>query len=416
MANNPTKKAAKQAKVQVKKTGSTAPAAAVAQPVVAPRQSHDPTAPNVPEPTPHYKTDPVTGKAVPTGTDYKGDPFINPFLTPTSPPVPAATNVRRPVTPRTPMSLAERKAYAQERSASVLATKAARQAATAAAHNNQPFGLGLRNEQRAVAGTLAPATPQTNITPAMRERPFAPPPTGDPQGGGVSIQPVYPPGYQPPTRDPQTGGVNTQHPLNPNPPVGDPWTTGGPTGISTPAPTGDSEGDMTGWEPPTSGATSPSTTPGAVEGSIGTALGGAGGTGGLPTNPEAVAGASAPPPPTGGSAGYGGYAPTKAPPPMPSFQQWQQMTPFERAAWRTQAEMAQPWEATTDQLRHSWANQGVFGAPDTTQLTASGYNGEQRIGANQTAEAFGRKPEDYWSDESKQWGKSSEPSVSQKTW
>lgn len=289
---------------------------------------------------------------------------------------------------------AERRALALEHAKAANAARNAERAANPQTPNpifNPAPGSGAPIQNN--AGSHAP-----DVT----IQPF--PPTGDPPGGGVVPTPPIRDPQQPtggtPTSTPATGGTSTGIITGQNPSSTGTAPASGQMPSSGPAP-----GASTGWQPPS--ATTPTSS-----GAVGTQLGGAGGTGGLPTNPAAVSGATAPPT----TAGYGGYAPIRNTPPMPSWQQWQQMTPYERAAWRTQAELAQPWEATTDNLRHSWATQGVFGAPDTTQLTAAGYDKEGKTGANQTVEVFGKDPQDYWSQESKQWSKASSPNVQQKTY
>lgn len=88
----------------------------------------------------------------------------------------------------------------------------------------------------------------------------------------------------------------------------------------------------------------------------------------------------------------------------PSFESYQAMTPFQRAALRTQSEVAGvPWEQTQDQMRTAWGQQGITQAPQTTQLGAATQNAEQRIGTEQVAETMGQRPEDYWNTQQRGW-------------
>lgn len=114
----------------------------------------------------------------------------------------------------------------------------------------------------------------------------------------------------------------------------------------------------------------------------------------------------------GGGAGYGGYAPLGSAPPTPDFQQWQGMSPFERASWRTLQESSQPFPAAVQQTREKWAGQGVFDAPDVAQFSAAAMRPLDLMGQNQTAEMFGERPEDFWKGQGKTWSSAAAPSIS----
>ncbi len=114
-------------------------------------------------------------------------------------------------------------------------------------------------------------------------------------------------------------------------------------------------------------------------------------------------------------AGYGGYAPLGSAPPTPNYQQWRGMSPFERASWRTLEESAQPFPAAVQQTRDQWAGQGIFDAPNSAQLSAKQMSPLGIMGQNQTAEMFGQKPEDYWTNQQKVWDKAAAPSITQVT-
>lgn len=101
--------------------------------------------------------------------------------------------------------------------------------------------------------------------------------------------------------------------------------------------------------------------------------------------------------------GYGEYAPFVNAPPTPTWEQWQSMSPFEKASWRILAQSAKPWEQAQQDLRNKWATSGVTQTPASTQLSAAMNTPRDTLGQNFTAEAFGEKPEDYWAGQQKIW-------------
>ena len=109
------------------------------------------------------------------------------------------------------------------------------------------------------------------------------------------------------------------------------------------------------------------------------------------------------PSPTTNPGGYGEYAPFVNAPPTPTWEQWQTMSPFEKASWRILAQSAKPWEQAQQDLRNKWATSGVTQTPASTQLSAAMNTPRDTLGQNFTAEAFGEKPEDYWTGQQKIW-------------
>lgn len=113
--------------------------------------------------------------------------------------------------------------------------------------------------------------------------------------------------------------------------------------------------------------------------------------------------------------GWGAYAPLANRPPTPSWAEWLQMTPFERASWRMLSEAAEPWPQAQERLRSAWGQQGVFGMPGSTQLGMATRKPLEIAGMNQTVEAFGEKPEWHWAEQTKNWSKAAAPNVSLRT-
>lgn len=136
---------------------------------------------------------------------------------------------------------------------------------------------------------------------------------------------------------------------------------------------------------------------------------GAGATSGGTSPMDAILGSQA----GGGAsqAGYGGYAPLASAPPTPAYGQWQRMTPFERSAWRTLAQSAEPFPAAVQGARQDWAQGGVFDAPNSAKLSATQMSPLDMMGQNQTAEMFGQSPQNYWQGQQKTWSKSAAPSI-----
>ena len=98
---------------------------------------------------------------------------------------------------------------------------------------------------------------------------------------------------------------------------------------------------------------------------------------------------------------------------LPTFEEFQGMSPYERAALRTNAESGgMPWETAAFLLRNQWGQQGQTETPDVTALQAMGANPEERIGSEQLASTFGERPENYWARMGKNWRNAAGPQVS----
>jgi Peptidase family M23 len=128
--------------------------------------------------------------------------------------------------------------------------------------------------------------------------------------------------------------------------------------------------------------------------------------GGTPTGPAAENAATTTP-----AAAPAPWTPAGA----PTFAQYQTMTPYERAAMRVQSEVAGvPWEATAQNMRQAWGqNEGVFTAPDTSQLGAATQTATQQIGTEQVAETFGQTAPQYWQEQQRTWSQAAAPQVAQ---
>lgn len=115
-------------------------------------------------------------------------------------------------------------------------------------------------------------------------------------------------------------------------------------------------------------------------------------------------------------AGYGGAAPIANAPPTPTWLQWQAMSPFERATYRSLVEMAQPWSLGVQNMRIKWGEEGgPMAAPGTTQLGAMTRDPMGRLGVSQTAEVFGEDPTMYWQNQQKDWSRGEQNQVQQIT-
>lgn len=326
------------------------------------------------------------------------------------------------------------------------AAKAAKKAATLAKKNTAREAKAAKKAvRRGTPPTAPPPTPLPPVQPPTTPAPPAVPPTAPPPQQPPPVTPPWsdPPPVRPPWGDPQPPpsdpGTNVPGtPAGPPPPVYDPTIAQGwqPPGTSSPPiaylqgyaqPGNPVQGAYPGARPApeqiqqyqsTMGApqnvvpSAPSAPPasgssvfnqnGQVPGSsVGSALSQAG-AGGGPTL-------------GGGTPGWGGYAPLKAPPPTPSWDQWRNMDSFQQAAYRTLASEAEPYSQTIDRTRHQWADQGVFAQPDTSQLAANNFTMRDKMQSDNTSEMFGQKPEEYWQSEQKGWARANQPSVKQQT-
>lgn len=114
------------------------------------------------------------------------------------------------------------------------------------------------------------------------------------------------------------------------------------------------------------------------------------------------------------TAGWGGWAPIGNAPPVPTWQQWQAMSPFEKASYRALATAAEPWPLAVQQMRIKWGQEGgPTAAPATTQLGAMTREPLDRMSISQNAEVFGEDPQMYWTNQQKEWSKSDQSSAPQ---
>jgi hypothetical protein len=97
----------------------------------------------------------------------------------------------------------------------------------------------------------------------------------------------------------------------------------------------------------------------------------------------------------GGGGGGGG----------PSWQEFSQWDPFQRAAFRTQSELAGvPWEQQQQRLRQQWGAQGgPTAAPGMTQLAAALQTPFQQLGTRQVVSTFGEDWDDWQTRQERAW-------------
>ena len=95
--------------------------------------------------------------------------------------------------------------------------------------------------------------------------------------------------------------------------------------------------------------------------------------------------------------------------PMPTYQQFADMDPFQKAAFRTNVSLREPWESYEMQMRGYWGNNGgPTDAPGTTMLEASTMTPRDQIDKSMTADAFGQTSAEYWTNQAKGWAPSEE--------
>lgn len=97
----------------------------------------------------------------------------------------------------------------------------------------------------------------------------------------------------------------------------------------------------------------------------------------------------------------------------PNWQQWQQMTPFQKAAYRTDVEALGPgvWNQMSTALGNQFNTQG--GTPNVTQLQAAGANPADQAGMQMTGEMFGQSPTQFWQGQQRQWSGAQAANVKQ---
>lgn len=101
-------------------------------------------------------------------------------------------------------------------------------------------------------------------------------------------------------------------------------------------------------------------------------------------------------------------------PPLPTWEEYQSMTPFERAALRTKVMMTSTsWEDYTNQMRESWGSSGgPTQAPNMTRLAAALQTPRDYLSNTQIADTFGQTGDEYWQLQQKGWLPSQNTSVS----
>lgn len=109
----------------------------------------------------------------------------------------------------------------------------------------------------------------------------------------------------------------------------------------------------------------------------------------------------------------GGFqsAPLFTPPSTPNayyYQDWANLSPFQRAATRTQTEMSgMPWERYTANMRDWWgATGGARRMPDMSPLAAARQDPMQQMGMGQMLDTFGTSPQQYEYDQTRKWAPS----------
>ena len=97
----------------------------------------------------------------------------------------------------------------------------------------------------------------------------------------------------------------------------------------------------------------------------------------------------------------------------PNWQQWQQMTPFQKAAYRTDIEALGPgvWNQMSSALGNQYQQAG--GTPNVTALQAAGANPADQAGMQMTGELFGQSPSSFWTGQQRLWSGAQAANVKQ---
>jgi len=97
----------------------------------------------------------------------------------------------------------------------------------------------------------------------------------------------------------------------------------------------------------------------------------------------------------------------------PNWQQWQQMTPFQKAAYRTDIEALGPgvWNQMSSALGNQYQGQG--GTPNVTAMQAAGANPADQAGMSMTGELFGQSPTSFWQGQQRLWSGAQAANVKQ---
>src|SRR5262249_22415680 len=87
----------------------------------------------------------------------------------------------------------------------------------------------------------------------------------------------------------------------------------------------------------------------------------------------------------------------------PNWQQWQQMTPFQKAAYRTDIEALGPgvWNQMSTALGNQYQSQG--GTPNVTAMQAAAANPADQAGMQMTGEMFCQSPSQFWTGQQRLW-------------
>lgn len=95
----------------------------------------------------------------------------------------------------------------------------------------------------------------------------------------------------------------------------------------------------------------------------------------------------------------------------PSWQQWQQFSPWQQAAYRTDQEALGPgvWNQMSAALGSQFASEG--GNPNVTQMQAAGAGPAGQAGMQMTGELFGQSPTQYWGNQQRMWSGAQAPKV-----
>lgn len=100
----------------------------------------------------------------------------------------------------------------------------------------------------------------------------------------------------------------------------------------------------------------------------------------------------------------------------PSWEDWSAMTPFQRAAFRTQVELTgMPWEQQLQSMRQLWGGTGTTAAPSMTSLGWAVQSPLDRVGFGQIAESFGQTADDRLWDLQRGWAPARAASVASRT-
>jgi hypothetical protein len=97
----------------------------------------------------------------------------------------------------------------------------------------------------------------------------------------------------------------------------------------------------------------------------------------------------------------------------PSWEQWQQFSPWQKAAYRTDQEALGPgvWNQMSSALGSQFAQEG--GTADVTQMQAASAGAPGQAGMQMTGELFGQSPTQFWGNQQRQWSGAQAANVKQ---